>query len=72
MSHIDELIGQLCPDGVEFKPGSETLFGFATVAITSIFGKGDVPVYGSGGVMTRVDTVVPRRSLRVLIPTEGR
>lgn len=69
MSRIDELIEQLCPDGVEF-------FDLREVAAIQggkdykHLGKGDVPVYGSGGIMTYVDGF-SGQGPSVLLPRKG-
>lgn len=69
MSRIDELIERLCPDGVEFK---------ALKCVAKIvggrdykqFGPGEIPVYGSGGIMTYVDTAAAEGPT-VLLPRKG-
>lgn len=51
MTKLDELIQELCPDGVEYKELQEIL----TIKNGSDYkhlSKGDIPVYGSGGIMT--------------------
>lgn len=53
-SKIDKLISELCPNGVDFK----LLCEVATIKHGKDYkslGVGDVPVYGSGGIMTHVD-----------------
>jgi type I restriction enzyme S subunit len=69
MSRIDDLIAEHCPDGVEFRP----LDGVARIRNGRDYktlGAGTIPVYGSGGIMTTVDTAVhPGPS--VLIPRKG-
>ena len=49
MSKLQKLIQELCPDGVEYKKNGRDY---------KHLGKGNVPVYGSGGIMTYVDTYV--------------
>lgn len=69
MSRLDELIKELCPDGVEYK----TLGEVATIKNGKDYKhlkEGDVPVYGSGGIMTYVDTAVYSKPT-VLIPRKG-
>ena len=69
MSKLDELIKELCPDGVEYK----TLGEVATIKNGKDYKhlkEGDVPVYGSGGIMTYVDTAVYSKPT-VLIPRKG-
>ena len=69
MSRIDELISKLCPGGVEFKRLGDVV-RIRNGRDYKHLGKGDVPVYGSGGVMTRVDTAVYKKP-SVLIPRKG-
>ncbi len=62
MSKLQKLIQELCPDGVEYK----TLGEIATIKNGRDYkhlGKGNVPVYGSGGIMTYVDTYVYNKVL---------
>lgn len=69
MSRLGELIAEFCPDGVEYKSLSEIL----TIKNGSDYkhlGSGDIPVYGSGGIMTYVDRYVYDRP-SVLIPRKG-
>lgn len=69
MSKSQKLIQELCPDGVEYK----TLGEIATIKNGRDYkhlGKGNVPVYGSGGIMTYVDTYVYNKPT-VLIPRKG-
>ena len=62
MSRIDELIERLCPDGVEYKPLADVANIFGGRDYKHL-GEGDVPVYGSGGLMTYVDTGInPHRA----------
>ncbi len=69
MSRVDELIERLCPNGVEFSSlGREVRIrngkDYKSLA------PGDVPVYGTGGVMEHVaDSAYPGPS--VLIPRKG-
>lgn len=69
MSHLQELIDQLCPDGVEYKKLGEVL-KIKNGKDYKQFGPGNIPVYGSGGIMTYVDTAVYDRP-SVLIPRKG-
>ena len=57
MNEIEKLIQELCPDGVEYrrlgevceiKPGKDYKH----------LSEGDIPVYGSGGIMTYVNKYV--------------
>ncbi|HBB13325.1 MAG TPA: restriction endonuclease subunit S [Treponema sp.] len=69
MSKLDELINKLCPNGVEYK----TLGEVAIIKNGKDYKHlkdGDIPVYGSGGIMTYVDTAVYSKPT-VLIPRKG-
>ena len=69
MSRIDELIQELCPDGVEYVDLGSAV-RIRNGSDYKALGAGDVPVYGSGGVMTSVDTPV-YDGPSVLIPRKG-
>jgi len=69
MSRLDELIAEFCPDGVEFKELHEVLT-IKNGRDYKKFGDGDIPVYGSGGIMTYIDTAVYNKP-SVLIPRKG-
>ena len=69
MSKLEELLQQLCPDGVEYKNLSEILTiknGKDYKSLSS----GNIPVYGSGGIMTYVDKYAYDKP-SVLIPRKG-
>lgn len=69
MSQIDQLIAELAPAGVEFKALGEVLrikHGKDHKAL----GDGDIPVYGSGGIMRYADTAAAVGP-SVLIPRKG-
>ncbi len=69
MSRLDELIADLCTDGVEYKELQDIL----TIKNGSDykgFPDGDVPVYGSGGIMAYVDRFAYDKP-SVLIPRKG-
>ena len=69
MSRIDELIRELCPEGVEFR----RLVEVARIRNGKDYknlGDGEIPVYGTGGVMTTVDTAACTKP-SVLIPRKG-
>lgn len=69
MSRIDDLIQKLCPDGVRAHPLGE-LVRIRNGKSDRALGPGNIPVYGSGGVMRCVDTAAhPGPS--VLIPRKG-
>ncbi|AZQ77832.1 restriction endonuclease subunit S [Flaviflexus ciconiae] len=69
MSRIDELIQELCPDGVEFKMLGEVL-RIRNGKDHKVLGDGDIPVYGSGGILRYVDTAAAEGP-SVLIPRKG-
>ena len=69
MSKLDELIKKYCPDGVEYKRLQNVL----TIKNGRDYKNlkcGDIPVYGSGGIMTHVDSYVYNKP-SVLIPRKG-
>ena len=69
MSRIDELIQQLCPDGVEYKNLNEVLT-IKNGRDYKHLGEGNVPVYGSGGIMAYTNTAAYDKP-SVLIPRKG-
>lgn len=69
MSKLDELIQQYCPDGVEYK-ALRTILRIKNGKDYKHLNEGDIPVYGSGGVMTYVDTPMYDKP-SVLIPRKG-
>lgn len=69
MSRIDDLINDLCPDGVEYRALGE-LVRIRNGKDHKKLGAGDVPVYGSGGVMRHVDQA-SATGPSVLIPRKG-
>ena len=50
MTKLEELISELCPDGVEFKE-LRAVLKIKNGSDYKAFGEGDIPVYGSGGVI---------------------
>lgn len=69
MSRIVDLIAELCPDGVEFARLGE-LVKIRNGRDYKALGLGEIPVYGTGGVMLYVDAAAhPGPS--VLIPRKG-
>lgn len=69
MSNLKQLLKEKCPNGVEYKELQEIL----TIKNGSDykgFGEGDIPVYGSGGIMTYIDTFAYDKPT-VLIPRKG-
>jgi len=69
MSKLEELIAELCPDGVEFRLLGEVL-SIRNGKDYKGFEEGDIPVYGTGGIMTYIDTFAYDRP-SVLIPRKG-
>lgn len=69
MSKLKELIQELCPDGVEYKKLGEVAI-IRNGRDYKHLGKGNIPVYGSGGIMTYVDTYSYNKPT-VLIPRKG-
>lgn len=69
MSRIDELIDEFCPHGVEFKRLGD-IVRIRNGKDHKQLGKGDIPVYGSGGVMRYADSFVYEKP-SVLIPRKG-
>ena len=70
MSKLDELIQKLCPDGVEHKE-LQAILKIKNGSDYKAYGEGDIPVYGSGGIMTYIDRYVYNKP-SVLIPRKGR
>lgn len=69
MNRLQHLLTSLAPDGVEFALLGEVI-RIKNGRDYKHLGPGDVPVYGTGGVMTHVDTAAhPGPS--VLIPRKG-
>ena len=69
MSRLSELLEELCPDGVEYRK-LEDVLKICNGSDYKKFGEGDIPVYGSGGIMTYIDTYVYDKP-SVLIPRKG-
>lgn len=68
-SKLDELIQQYCPDGVEYKE-LQAILKIKNGSDYKAYGEGDIPVYGSGGIMTYIDRYVYNKP-SVLIPRKG-
>ena len=66
---LQRLLDQYAPNGVEWKKLGEVL-RIKNGSDYKQFGHGNVPVYGSGGIMTYVDTYVYDKP-SVLIPRKG-
>ena len=56
MSKINQLIQNLCPAGVEYKKLENVLI-IKNGRDYKQFGDGNIPVYGSGGIMTYIDSI---------------
>ncbi|MGN1090142.1 MAG: restriction endonuclease subunit S, partial [Huintestinicola sp.] len=69
MSRLDELIKEYCPDGVEYIELCEFL-KIKNGSDYKSLGEGEIPVYGSGGIMTYVDKAAYNKP-SVLIPRKG-
>ena len=69
MSEFERLIQELCPNGVPFRELSEVLT-IRNGKDYKSFDEGDIPVYGSGGIMTYIDTSAYNKP-SVLIPRKG-
>ena len=69
MSKLEELIEQYCPDGVEWKT-LKVVLKIRNGRDYKHLGEGPIPVYGSGGIMTYVDTPMYTNP-SVLIPRKG-
>jgi type I restriction enzyme S subunit len=69
VSRIDELIAEHCPHGVDFLPLRDVA-RIRNGRDYKALGSGDVPVYGSGGILTYVDTYAYDKP-SVLIPRKG-
>ena len=69
MSRIDDMIEELCPDGVEFRPLGE-LVRIRNGKDHKHLDEGSVPVFGSGGVMRYASSAVAEGP-SVLIPRKG-
>lgn len=68
-NYIDRLVAERCPDGVEYRPLGE-IVKIKNGKGYKDFLPGNIPVYGSGGVMTYVDTFAYDKPT-VLIPRKG-
>ena len=69
MSELERLIEDYCPDGVKYKKLSHVLT-IKNGKDYKGFGKGDIPVYGTGGIMTYIDRAAFDKP-SVLIPRKG-
>ncbi|TYC84754.1 restriction endonuclease subunit S [Acetobacterium wieringae] len=69
MSRLEALMAELCPDGVEVKELSQVLT-IKNGKDYKGFDKGNIPVYGTGGIMTYIDHAAFEKP-SVLIPRKG-
>lgn len=69
MSKLDELINELCPDGVEYKP-LEKVAKISNGKDHKHLDDGKFPVYGSGGIMRYASQCIYDQ-VSVLIPRKG-
>lgn len=69
MSRLEELIQELCPNGVEYKPLIDIL-KIKNGSDYKKFSEGNIPVYGSGGIIAYIDRFVYDKP-SVLIPRKG-
>lgn len=69
MSRLNELIQEFCPNGVEFKQLSDIL-KIKNGSDYKSFLKGNIPVYGSGGIIAYIDRFAYNKP-SVLIPRKG-
>ncbi|MCL2137264.1 MAG: restriction endonuclease subunit S [Coriobacteriia bacterium] len=69
MSRLEQLIAKLCPDGVEYKELGEVVV-ISNGKDYKHLSSGDIPVYGSGGIMRYVDEPIYSDE-SVLIPRKG-
>lgn len=70
MSRIDDLIAELCPDGVEYKKLGEVA-KIKNGRDYKGLPEGDIPVYGSGGIMEARVGVSAYDKPTVLLPRKG-
>ena len=69
MSRLDELIQRHCQDGVEYKELKDILV-IKNGRDYKGLGPGNIPVYGSGGILAYVDNFAYDKP-SVLIPRKG-
>lgn len=69
MSKLEKLIERYCPDGVEWKP-LKAVLKIKNGRDYKHLGKGPIPVYGSGGIMTYVNVPMYTKP-SVLIQRKG-
>ena len=69
MSKLEELITELCPDGVEYVTLSQVVV-IKNGKDYKHFGTGNIPVYGTGGIIAYIDHAAYDKP-SVLIPRKG-
>ncbi len=69
MNKIERMIEELCPEGVEYKKLGEVC-EIMNGKDYKHLSDGDIPVYGSGGIMTYVDTFAYDKP-SILLPRKG-
>ena len=69
MSKLEQMIQELCPEGVEYFLLSDVLT-IKNGKDYKQFPAGTVPVYGSGGILAYIDTAI-YNDVSVLIPRKG-
>ncbi|OUQ55207.1 hypothetical protein B5E58_12660 [Tyzzerella sp. An114] len=69
MSKLQNLINELCPNGVKYKKLEDVLI-IKNGRDYKQYKQGNIPVYGSGGIMTYIDTSIYDKP-SVLIPRKG-
>jgi type I restriction enzyme S subunit len=69
VSRIDDLIACRCPQGIEFRSLGDVV-RIRNGKDYRTLGDGEIPVYGTGGIMTHVDTAAYDKP-SVLIPRKG-
>lgn len=69
VSKLEQLIQKLCPDAVKIKKLEDVLV-IKNGRDYKKFGEGNIPVYGSGGILTYIDRAIFDKP-SVLIPRKG-
>ncbi len=69
MTKYEMLLSELCPNGVAYKP-LEKILKIKNGKDYKKHGKGDIPVYGSGGIISYIDSYTYDKP-SVLIPRKG-
>ena len=69
MNNLSALITELCPNGVEYKE-LQAVLKIKNGSDYKSFGEGDIPVYGSGGIIAHTNRFAYDKP-SVLIPRKG-